>query len=62
MAAIRGLDDPYSTAAAAYRKIYELAYEGMGKDSYIHERCLERGSDITLGTVSSQRIWGIRMM
>lgn len=53
-----GLDDPYSTAAAAYRKIYELAYEGMGKDSYIHERCLERGSDITLGTVSSQRIWG----
>lgn len=53
-----GMDNPYSTAAAAYRKIYELAYEGMGKDSYIHERCLERGSDITLGVVSSQRIWG----
>lgn len=53
-----GMDDLYSTASAAYRNIYELAYNGMGKDSYIHERCLERGSDITLGVVSSQRIWG----
>lgn len=53
-----GMDDSYSTASEAYRKIYELAQEGMGDNSYIHERCLERGSDITLGTVSSQRIWG----
>lgn len=53
-----GMDDPYSTVSAAYRRIYELAYQGMGEESYIHERCLERGSDVTLGVVSSQRIWG----
>lgn len=53
-----GMDDSYSTATAAYRKIFSLAREGMGDDAYIHERCLERGSDMTLGLVSSQRIWG----
>lgn len=53
-----GMDNSYSTATAAYRDIYRLAREGMGDEAYIHERCLERGSDMTLGLVSSQRIWG----
>lgn len=53
-----GMDDKTSTSTAAYRKIFDLAYNGMGKGAYIHERCLERGSDMTLGLVSSQRIWG----
>lgn len=53
-----GMEDKYSTTSAAYRKIFELAYNGLGSESYIHERCLERGTDLTLGTVSSQRIWG----
>jgi hypothetical protein len=64
-----GLDDPKSTATAAYRKIFELAREGLGPQAHIHERNLgevstrtslphERipYSDMTLGLVDSQRI------
>jgi hypothetical protein len=57
-AAWGGLEDKYSTTAAAYRTIYELAYNGLGPDCYIHERNLDRGADLTLGLVASQRTWG----
>jgi len=50
-----GMEDLYSTTAAAYRNIFRLAYEGLGPDCWIHERNMERGSDITLGLVASQR-------
>ncbi len=53
-----GMDDPYYTTARAYRKIFKLAYDGLGPDCYIHERNIQRGSDITLGLVASQRTWG----
>lgn len=53
-----GMDDKYSTAAGAYRTIYQLAHEGLGDDAYIHERNLVYGSDIALGYVESQRTWG----
>lgn len=53
-----GMDDKYATAGSHYRHIYELAKEGLGDDCYLHERNLARGSDITLGIVASQRIWG----
>lgn len=53
-----GMDDKYSTAASAYRTIFKLAHEGLGENSYIHERNLTYGSDIALGYVSSQRTWG----
>lgn len=53
-----GMDDKYSTAAGAYRTIFKLAHEGLGENSYIHERNLTYGSDIALGYISSQRTWG----
>jgi hypothetical protein len=53
-----GLDDKYSTAGAAYRRVFQFARDGLGKDAYLHERNLAIGSDISLNIVSSQRIWG----
>ena len=53
-----GMDDKYATAGSHYRRLFELAKEGLGDDCYLHERNLMRGSDITLGLVASQRIWG----
>jgi hypothetical protein len=53
-----GFDDKYSTTARAYRNMLRLAYEGLGEDSYIDERMIGRGSDISLGLIASQRVWG----
>jgi hypothetical protein len=53
-----GMDDKYATTGSAYRRIFQIAKDGLGDDSYIHERNLWIGSDITLGIVASQRIWG----
>jgi len=50
-----GMEDKYATTAQAYRNIYKLAYQGLGPECYLHERNMERGSDITLGLVASQR-------
>jgi len=50
-----GMDDPYTTAGACYRMVFRLAAEGLGPECWIHERCLEFGSDVTLGLVASQR-------
>lgn len=50
-----GFEDIYSTTTSAYRNIFRLAYEGLGKDSYIDENM--SGTDVTLGLIASQRIW-----
>jgi hypothetical protein len=50
-----GLEDPYSTTAAAYRNIFRLPYEGLGPGSYVDERNMEKGSDVTIGYVASMR-------
>ena len=50
-----GMEDDYSTMAAAYRKIFELAHDGLGPESYVHERNMEFGSDITIGAIASMR-------
>jgi hypothetical protein len=50
-----GMEDDYSTMAAAYRKIFELAHNGLGPDSYVHERNMEFGSDVTIGAIASMR-------
>jgi len=48
--------DGRTTAIAVYRKVFELAKEGLGPTSWVHERAIENpGSDITAGTVDSQR-------
>lgn len=53
-----GMDDKYSTTASHYRKVFELAAAGLGENSYNQERNITRGSDLTMGVVQSQRIWG----
>jgi len=53
-----GFEDEHATTAWAYRNIFKLAREGLGEDCYLHERNLGRGSDVTLGLVASQRVWG----
>jgi len=50
-----GMEDEESTTASAYRTIFRLAHDGLGPESYVHERNMERGSDITLGLVASMR-------
>jgi hypothetical protein len=50
-----GMEDPYSTTAAAYRNIFRLPYEGLGPGSYVDERNMEKGSDVTIGFVASMR-------
>lgn len=53
-----GFENKHATTAYAYRNMFKLAYEGLGEDCYLDERNLCRGSDITLGLVASQRVWG----
>ncbi|HEX8548312.1 MAG TPA: hypothetical protein VF691_15230, partial [Cytophagaceae bacterium] len=53
-----GMDDRYATTGSHYRRVFELAANGLGEKSYNQERNITRGSDITAGVVESQRIWG----
>ena len=53
-----GFEDKHATTASAYRTIFALAREGLGEPCFLDERNLGRGSDITLGLVASQRVWG----
>lgn len=50
-----GMEDDYSTTAAAYRTIFRLPHEILGPESYVHERNMERGTDISFGLVASMR-------
>lgn len=52
-----GFDNKYATTAWAYRNMFQLAVDGLGKDAMLQERNVTRGSDITLGLTSSQRVW-----
>jgi len=53
-----GFEDKYATTSYAYRNLFKLAADGLGSSSYINERNLDRGSDITLGVTTSHRTWG----
>jgi len=50
-----GMEDESVTTAAAYRTIFRLANDGLGPGAYVHERNMERGSDISIGLVASMR-------
>lgn len=50
-----GMEDKYSTTAAAYRNIFKYANEGLGPNAYVHERNMVKGSDVTIGQVASMR-------
>ncbi len=41
-----------------YRSVFRLAQDGLGRDSWVHERTLDRGADVSLGLVASQRTEG----
>jgi hypothetical protein len=53
-----GFEDRHATTASAYRNVFALAREGLGETCFLDERNLGRGSDVTLGLVASQRVWG----
>jgi hypothetical protein len=53
-----GFENKYATTAWAYRQMFKLAFEGLGKDVLLQERNVARGSDIALGLIASQRVWG----
>jgi len=54
-----GFQDPYVTATAFYRTFLRLAKEGLGPDSWIHERALNQPpADLALGLVDSRRTSG----
>lgn len=50
-----GLENKDWTTARAYRNIFALASEGLGPGAYVHERNMERGTDVSVGTVASMR-------
>lgn len=56
-----GFEDKTYTTTTTYRKVFELAREGLGPKAYIHERNLgEYGTprlDVTAGIVDLQRVW-----
>ncbi|MCS4226542.1 hypothetical protein [Sphingobacterium sp. BIGb0165] len=52
-----GFEDKYATTAFAYRNMFKIAYEGLGKGTFLQERNIVRGSDIALGAIASQRVW-----
>lgn len=54
-AAQGGMEDQYATTAQAYRNIFKYASEGLGPGAYVHERNMERGSDVSIGLVASMR-------
>lgn len=56
-----GFEDPKATTLSAYLNVFRLAKDGLGPDSYIHERNVARKVpylDATVGIVDSQRVWG----
>ena len=57
-----GFDDKSYTTTSAYRKVFELCRDGMGKEAFIHERILGDPNtprlDCTAGIVDLQRVWG----
>lgn len=52
-----GFEDKYATTAWAYRNMFQLAKDGLEKGALLQERNMTRGSDVTLGTIASQRVW-----
>jgi len=60
-----GFADKRFTTTSAYREMYRLCREGLGKDAFIHERNLGGAThedaprlDATAGIVDIQRVWG----
>jgi hypothetical protein len=56
-----GFENRQATAAFAYREVFRLCREGLGKDAFIDERNLGESErpclDVTAGLVDTQRNW-----
>ncbi len=54
-----GFENDYATTTSAYRNIFKFAKQGLGSDSYVHERNVagQPFLDVTAGIVDSQRVW-----
>ncbi|UDQ97349.1 hypothetical protein AAEX28_10000 [Lentisphaerota bacterium WC36G] len=56
-----GFDDKDATTTSAYRKVFELCREGLGKGAFIHERLMGESevphTDATIGVADMQRVW-----
>lgn len=56
-----GFEDKSYSTTNAYRKVFELCREGLGPESFIHERNLGESEapclDVTAGIVDLQRVW-----
>jgi hypothetical protein len=51
-----GFYDPHATSASFYRTFFKFAKDGLGTNSWLHERNLNQpDNDLTLGVVDSQR-------
>jgi hypothetical protein len=51
-----GFADPHTTSTAFYRTLFRIAKDGLGSNSWIHERNLNQpNNDLTLGINDSQR-------
>ena len=60
-----GFHDTSFTTTSAYRELYLLCRNGLGRDAFIHERILGNKAheyvprtDVTAGIVDLQRVWG----
>ena len=54
-----GFFDDRVTAASVYRRVFQLAKDGLGPRSWIHERPVDNpGSDMAVGLIDSQRTSG----
>jgi len=55
-AILGGFADPHATSVSFYRVLFKSAKQGLGPDSWLHERNLwSPDNDLTLGFVDSQR-------
>ncbi len=52
-----GFEDKYATTTSAYRNIFKLAYDGLGKNRDVQERIPPYG-DVALGVITTQRTEG----
>ncbi len=51
--------DAHMTGVAFYRQFFRLVKDGLGPDSWLHERCvMHPNNDLTLGITDSQRTSG----
>ncbi len=54
-----GFADPHMTSTAFYRQFFRCVKDGLGSNSWLHERCIHHpNNDLTLGITDSQRTSG----